>query len=197
MALPRQARDAGVSANPVAENAASAALTSTAAAGEASATISATSAGAVTTATSKVTAPSAYAASRSAGSSVSTVHRARIAAGSCGSVAPAQTAHSRSTQLGAPAWPATTSATSPDRWPAVTAHSTGPCPSRSISRPCATAPSALARPKPAATRPASANEPVVSRANSRIASTYMPIGIDPAVARISGTRTPGSPSRRR
>ena len=67
-------------------------------------------------------------------------------------------------------------------------RSTRVCPSRSISRPWAIAPNALASPKAATTRPASANEPVVSRASSRIPSPNMPIGSTPTSEVRSGSR---------
>ena len=66
-----------------------------------------------------------------------------------------------------------------------------------MSRPCATAPSALATLKAPTTRPASANEPVASRARSRIPRPNMPIGIDPAADRTTGARAPGSASSAR
>ena len=59
------------------------------------------------------------------------------------------------------------------------------------------APSALATLNAPTTRPASANEPVTSRASSRIASPNMPIGIEPAVDRTTGARTPGIASSAR
>ena len=66
-----------------------------------------------------------------------------------------------------------------------------------MSRPCATAPSALARLNAPTTRPATANEPVASWASSRIPRPNMPIGIDPAAERITGARAPGSASSAR
>jgi hypothetical protein len=97
----------------------------------------------------------------------------------------------------APAFAAATSAINAGRWPQAAVRSTRVCPSRSISRPCATAPSAFASPNAPTTRPACANEPVVSWASSRIDRPNMPIGIDPAVERISGARAPGSPTSAR
>jgi hypothetical protein len=46
-------------------------------------------------------------------------------------------------------------------------------------------------------RPASASEPVASRASSRIARPNMPIGIDPAIDRNTGARAPGNASSAR
>ena len=56
---------------------------------------------------------------------------------------------------GAPAFAAITSAARAGTCPAAAARSTRVCPRRSMSRPCATAPSALARLKAPTTRPAS------------------------------------------
>ena len=42
--------------------------------------------------------------------------------------------------------------------------------------------------------PASANDPVVSRASSRIARPYIPIGMQPTADAITGARAPGSDS---
>ena len=73
-------------------------------------------------------------------------------------------------------------------------RSTRVCPSRSISRPWATAPSALPIPNAPTTRPAIANEPVKFCASSRIARPNMPIGIEPMAEAITGRRAPGSAS---
>ena len=66
-----------------------------------------------------------------------------------------------------------------------------------MSRPCATAPSALASPKAPATRPASANEPVASRASSRMPMMYIPIGRQPRADATTGPRAPGRRSKAR
>ena len=77
-------------------------------------------------------------------------------------------------------------------------RSTRVWPSRSISRPCATAPNALARPNAPTTTPARwRTSRVVSRASSRIASPNMPIGIEPSVESTSGARAPGRRSSAR
>jgi hypothetical protein len=55
----------------------------------------------------------------------------------------------------------------------------------------------LAKPNAATTRPASANEPVVSRASSRIESPNMPIGSEPTVELNSGARASGRRSSSR
>ena len=85
----------------------------------------------------------------------------------------------------------------PGAWIAAATRSTRGCPSRSISRPWATAPNALASPKAATTRPAEANEPVVSRASSRIASPNIPIGSAPSAEATSGARASGRRSSAR
>ena len=118
-----------------------------------------------------------------------------MAAGTCGRQAPPATAHSTSTADGARRSAATTSAATASACPAAAARSTGGWPSRSINRPCATAPRALASPNAPATRPASANDPVASRASSRIARMYMPIGSDPSADATTGPRAPGTRSR--
>ena len=172
----------------------SAAAARTATCGELTATIAATSAGAVTTATSKTIETIAYAVSRWSASSTSAPHTERIAAGTCGNVAPPHSAQSASTQVGACSLAAITSAASAGTCPRAAARSTRVCPSRSMSRPCATAPSAFARLKAPTTRPATANEPVASWASSRMPRPNMPIGIDPAADRITGARAPGRAS---
>jgi hypothetical protein len=109
---PRQRRDAEVIVNPTDAPAPSAAAASTATCGELTATIAATSAGAVTTATSKTIETIAYAVSRWSASCASAPHTERIAAGTWGKVAPPHSAQSDSTQVGAPASAAITSAES-------------------------------------------------------------------------------------
>ena len=118
-------------------------------------------------------------------------HSERMAAGSWGREAPATSPQSASTSVDASRSAASTSATSPAAWTAAATRRTRGCPSRSISRPWATAPSALASPKAATTRPAEANEPVVSRASSRIARPNIPIGRAPSAEAMSGARASG------
>ena len=125
-------------------------------------------------------------------SSASVVHSERIAAGSCGSVPPPHSANRNSRAAGACSCAATTSATSAGKCSEAAVRSTGPCPRRSISRPCATAPHALARLNAPSTRPASANDPVESRTSNRIPRPNMPIGIEPAIERSMGARAPGN-----
>ena len=171
------------------------AATSSATPGPASAASSATSAGAVITATSNTIDTSAYAVWRCSGSATRSPHSERIAAGTCGSAAPPTTAPAAMTVTGAPFSAATTTPVSATTCTTAAVRSTRVCPTRSISRPWATAPNAFARPNAPATRPASANEPVASRASSRIARPNMPIGIEPSTDASTGPRAPGSASR--
>jgi hypothetical protein len=151
----------------------------------------------VTTAVSKTIETIAYAVSRCSGSSTSMPQSERIAAGTWGNVAPPHSAHRASTHVGARASAAITSPASAGTWPVAAARSTRVWPRRSMSRPCATAPSALAALNAPTTRPASANEPVASRASSRIPRPNIPIGIDPRADRTTGARAPGRASSAR
>ena len=96
--------------------------------------------------------------------------------------------------MAASASAAATSAPQASACTTAAVRSTRVCPSRSISRPCATAPSALPIPNAPTTRPATANEPVASCASSRIARPNMPIGIEPTAEAITGRRAPGRAS---
>jgi hypothetical protein len=134
---------------------------------------------------------------RRSSSGTSMPHSERMAAGSWGTEAPATAPHSISTPAGASSAAASSSAASPAAWTTTATRSTRVCPSRSMSRPCATAPSALASPKAATTRPASANDPVVSRASSRMPNPNIPIGRTPTSEVSSGIRASGRRSSSR
>jgi hypothetical protein len=195
--MPRQRSDAGVavkaSALPVAIDAGAI----TASVGEPAATIAATSAGPVTTPSSNTIPTRAYAVSRRSRSWTSIPHSERIAAGTCGISAPPHTAHSASIDVAAWACAATTSAISAGRCPAAAARRMRVCPYRSISRPCATAPTAFAMLNAPTMRPASAKEPVASWTSSRIASPNIPIGIDAVAISTTGAPAPGIESSSR
>ena len=88
----------------------------------------------------------------------------------------------------------TTSAAQPSACATAAVRSTRVWPSRSISLPWATAPSALPIPHAPTTRSAIANELVASCASSSTASPNIPIGIEPIAEAITGGRAPGSAS---